>query len=229
MSYVITDHNQQGFVLLGPVDWKPRYISNIIYDEYGEEITVNYADEQRVPYDILPNVKVRKCITSYDRINPKIEYLNGPTWTYYDDNTEYQAVASWVKADKNVDLVKNELKAEAARIRWNKENRGTSITVQDISVWCDTSRNNRGIYSQKYSTMNDGDILKWKFGNTWIEISKSDLKLVMDGVNSYIQACFDWESNISSQIDACDSLSDLNNISIADDNINSNSSAIAGI
>lgn len=214
MKYVITDHNQQGFVLLGPIDWRPSYISAILSDEYDEEINVSFADEQKIPYDVIPYVKVRKCIETYENINPKIEKLNGPFWSYDDSNSEYQAVAAWTKGDKDIDLVKTELKSVAASIRWDNENKGTKLTVQSTEVWCDTSRANRGIYNQKYTTLNDGDMINWKFGNTWLNISKSDLKILMDAVNNYIQSCFDWESNISSQIDACTDLMSLDSIVI---------------
>ena len=220
MKYVITDHNQQGFVLLGPIEWKPRYISAVLSDEYDEEIVVSPADEQRVPYDVLPYVKIRKCDVTYENINSKIEKLNGPYWTYDDTNTEFQAIAAWTKADKDIDVVKNELKAVAANERWKKENKGTTITIQSTDVWCDTSRANRGIYNQKYSTLNDGDTLNWKFGNNWLTISKEDLKNVMDSVNNYIQDCFDWEANISSQIDACTDLAALDAIVIVDNQFN---------
>ena len=231
MSYVITDHNQQGFVILGPIDWKPRYISAVLSDEFDEEIVVSPADAQKVPYDILPYVKARKCISTYENINSKIEKLNGPYWTYDDTNPEYQAVAAWVKADKDIDFVKNELKAVAANERWKKENNGITLSIQNTQVWCDTSRANRGIYNQKYSSLNDGDTLNWKFGAIWLNITKIELKTMMDSVNNYIQSCFDWESEVSTSIDSCIDLASLDAIVIVSDtfNISANNSVISSV
>lgn len=214
--YVITDHNTQDFVILGPIAWKPRYISDILSDELDQDIVITSADESRVPFDVIPGVTIRRCNMEYAEINPKIHRHEGPFWTYDDNNPEIQAVASWQQQDKNIDQVKAELKNLAADVRWTKENQGVTLNIQGIDVWCDTSRGNRDIFLQKYTLMPDDTTINWKFPNGWLELSKAELgTIVTEGAN-YIQTCFDWEASKSALIDACTTLSELDALQFDD-------------
>ena len=209
--YVITDHNNQNFVILGPIAWKPKYISNILSDEFDEEITVTAADETRVPFDVIPGVTIRKCSAFYEDINPKIERHEGPFWVYDDSNSEIQAVATWERRDRPINMVKSELKAHVADLRWQKENKGITLNIQGTDVWCDTSRGNRDIFIQKYMIMGENDTINWKFPtDVWLSLNKTELGLIVSSGAAYIQSCFDWESTQSSIIEACTTLEELN-------------------
>ena len=220
--YVITDHNNDAnFVILGPIEWKPRYISDILSDELEEDIVVTQADAFRVPFEPAPGVKIRKCTTSYeDGINGKIEMLAGPFWTYDDENTEIQAVASWIKKDKPIDLVKSELKSLVAEERWKKEAKGVTLTIQETEVWCDTSRGNRDIFLQKYVMMGDNDTIRWKFPSCWLDLSKPELGYIVSEGSKYIQECFNWESDKNIEIDSCSTLQELDDVEIGNDERN---------
>lgn len=215
--YVITDHNNQNFVILGPIEWKARYISDILSDEFDDNITVTKDDELRVPFEVIPGVKVRKCVTSFEEINPKINRHEGPFWVYDDANTEIQAVANWIKVDKPIDFVKSDLKSQLANLRWQKENKGVELTIQDAKVWCDTSRGNRDIFIQKYSIMSDTDTVMWKFpGDIWLNLTKSDLGYIVSEGSKYIQSCFDWEAAKAAGVDACTTLEQLDQFVLED-------------
>lgn len=207
--YVITDYNNQGFVILGPIDWKPRYISNILSDELDTSITVTAEDEARVPFEPAIGVKIRRCTSVYENINPKIEYHDGPFWSYDDSNAEVQATATWKRADKPIDIVKGDLKNLIANLRWKKESAGVVLTIQGVEVWCDTSRTNRDIFLQKYSLMGNNDTITWKFPNTWLTLTKTELGLIVSTGGAYIQSCFDWEAQQSAIIDSCTTLAEL--------------------
>jgi hypothetical protein len=208
--YVVTDHNQQNFVILGPISWKPRYISDIISDELQEDVTVTQADESRVPFEPYPGVKIRKCITNYAPIaNSLIQVHQGPFWTYDDLNPEFQATATWVTMPRDIRMVKSELKNKVADIRWKKENLGVTLTIQEVEVWCDTSRGNRDIFLQKFMLMGDTDQINWKFPQTWLTLTKSELGLIVAQGGEYIQSCFDWEKEQVTIVDACETLEQL--------------------
>jgi hypothetical protein len=208
--YVITDHNSGDFVILGPIAWKPRYISSILSDELDVEISVTAEDEARVPFVVHPGVVVRRCETVYEEINNKIHTHDGPYWTYDTKHPTVQATATWRRKDKPIETVKHELKAQVADIRWSKENTGVFVNIQGVEVWCDTARGARDIFLQKYSIMLEGESLNWKFpNNTWISLSKSDLGLIVSSGAAHIQACFDWEAQQAQIIDACSTLEEL--------------------
>lgn len=208
--YVITDHNNGNFVILGPIEWKPRYISDVLSDELDQDITVTREDESLVPYEVVPGVKIRKCISEYQDINPKIHRHEGPFWVYDDANTEIQAVATWEQRDRDINEVKANLKNEVAFLRWKKEDKGVTLTIQNTTVWCDTSRGNRDIFLQKYTIMPDNTTINWKFpNNIWLELTKAELGYIVSEGANYIQTCFDWEATKAAEIDNCTTLAEL--------------------
>lgn len=221
--YVITDHNTQNFVILGPIEWKPRYISDILSDELDQDIVVTQTDETRVPYDVVPGVTIRKCISVYEELNPKIHRHEGPFWVYDDANTEYQAVATWENRDKDINQVKSDLKNDVSNIRWTKEAKGVTLTIQGIEVWCDTARINRDIFLQKYTIMPDNTTINWKFpNNIWLELTKAELGTIVTEGSLYIQSCFDWEAEKSAIIDNCTTLTELDALVFVEPTPNNN-------
>jgi hypothetical protein len=208
--YVVTDHNNQNFVILGPVAWKPRYIGDIISDEIQEDVTVTQADEIRVPFDPYPGITIRRATAVYEPItNDLIQVHQGPTWTYDDENPETQATATWIAVDRDIREVRSILKNKVADLRWKKENAGITLTIQGVEVWCDTSRGNRDIFLQKFMLMGENDTVNWKFPNVWLNLTKNDLGQIVSAGGAYIQSCFDWEQIQNYEIDACETLAEL--------------------
>lgn len=217
--YVITDHNNGGFVILGPIEWKPRYISDVLSDELDQDVVITREDEARVPFEVIPGVKVRKCTIVYQDINPKIHRHEGPFWTYEDANIDIQATALWEQRDQDINIVKSNLKAKVADLRWKRELKGVTLTIQGTDVWCDTSRGNRDIFLQKYTLMGENDTINWKFpGDIWLNLTKTELGYIVSEGAAYIQTCFDWEASQSAIIDACVDLAELDALVFEGDN-----------
>lgn len=215
--YVITDHNNGDFVILGPITWNPRYISAILSDELGEDITVTAEDEALVPYVVHPGVVVRRCDTIYEQLNEKIQRHEGPVWTYDTKHPTTQATATWRAVNKSIDTVRAELKHVVASIRWRKEQQGVQVNIQGVDVWCDTARGARDIFLQKHSLMSDGESINWKFpNNTWLSLSKSELGQIVLAGAAHIQSCFDWEAQQAELINSCTTLEQLDALTFED-------------
>jgi Domain of unknown function (DUF4376) len=214
MPYVITNHNEQDFVILGPIEWKPRYIANVVSDETGEDVTINPGDDANVPFDLLPGVRIRHCNIVYstlENFNDKIHKFDGPTWTYNEDGT---ATATWNQADKDLGIVKGEIKTVVASHRYSKEVSGVKLTLQGVEVSLDTSRENRDRYHTKHLSMAEEETANWKFSEAILSLSKADLLAVHNAVNAHVQQWFDWEANKISEIHACTDLSELDAVKL---------------
>lgn len=218
MPYVVTDHNTQDFVILGPIEWKPRYIANIVSDEVGgEDVTLTAEDEARVPFDILPGIRVRKCEVVEVRqpnFNNTIHTVSGPTWTYNEDGT---ATATWNQVDKNIDLVKGELKNVVSANRYVKEVSGFKHTVQGTEVHIDTSRENRNNFHNRLLLTADEEAVNWKFASHVAVLSKAELQTIVNAVKDHVQAAFDWETAKFAEIDSCVSLDQLKDVWVRSD------------
>lgn len=208
--YVITHHHNYDEVLLGPIDWRPAFIASVLQSDLDLPIKpeVLASDEARIPYDILPNVRVRPIVEESTEYDPKIQFLNGPFWAYTDEH----AVMTWIAADKDINLVRSELKTIVAGVRYNKEIAGTTVEIQGQTVSIDTNRGSRDIFVQKYLLMGDNDVVEWKFPEGWLSLTKTDLGLAVSAGADHVQNQFAWESQKSAEIDACVTLAELANI-----------------
>jgi hypothetical protein len=205
--YVITqEHETYTEVLLGPIEWKPRYIAAIIQQDLDlpDLPNISVADEARIPYNITETVRVRRVEQVFAEINPKIQKLDGPFWSYTDD----LATATYTAVDKSVDEVKGELRPQAAARRYQLENEGVDVLVQDKVVPVSTARQDRSIYI----TAVPGP---WKFSNgEWLTLSQEDLDTIISAVQTKVAGAFEWEQTKLTEINACTTLAELDAIGI---------------
>lgn len=216
MPYVVTDHNNQDFVLLGPIEWKPRYIATIVGDEIGETIpTLTEEDKARVPFDIVPGIRIRECNTTEIRQNDyhdRVHFINGPTWTYNADGT---ATATWTQTNKDVELIKGNLRTIVAQNRYKKETSGLKITFQGNEVYIDSSRERRNAFQDRAVVMNDTETVSWKFAdNLILNVTKAELLNVSSQIYAHVQSCFDWETAKIVEVNNCTTFDELKNLDL---------------
>lgn len=207
--YVITHHHDYDEVLLGPIKWNPKFIASVLRTDLDLDYTpiVLPSDEQKIPYNIFPNVRVRPIQEIRQEINPKTQFHVGPYWSYTDD----LATAEYRATNKDISVVKNELKEIIAANRYIKETAEIKITIQGQEVNLLSSREDRRIYSEKLSVIGDGTI-SWKFGNVFLTINKTELESMVTAVHEAVQAAFDWETTKNAEIDACETIAELDAI-----------------
>lgn len=198
--YVITHHHDYDEVLLGPIEWNPRFIASVLQTDldlsYRPEV-VN-SDKEKIPYDILPNVRVRPVTFVNPEFDEKTQYLVGPYWSY----TENEATAEYRAEYKSVDVVRAELKERLSAERYQKEVSGTKVTLQGKEVSLNTNRTERDAYAQKYLLMQDSDTVEWKFPEGWMTLTKSEMQQVVEAVNNHVQSAFAWELGKAMSLDA---------------------------
>lgn len=205
--YVVT-HNDQ--VLLGPIIWNARMFNSVIEDDTEIITNILPSDQLRVPLDLGNGLMIREHREERPSLNSKTQYHNGPFWTF----TQTIGTASYVVVDKPIDLVRQELKAVAASARWNKEEAGTKVTIQGTEVTVDTKRGSRDIFVQQYLLLPEGSTTNWKFPEGWLTLTKSDLGACVAAGAAHVQSAFDWEAGIVAQIDAAQTLTELDAIEI---------------
>lgn len=204
--YVLTYNNQ---VFLTPTSWKPRYISSVIEQDYDVEIILTISDEQRIPFNITPEIRVYKVEEAIrPEINPLIEDHDGPLWTISED----RALATYTVRKLPLELVKTNIKSLLAAERYKRECSSFKTTINDTEITVETDRATRSIFMEAVLFMNDAETRNWKFPEGWLNISKANLMSVILSGAAKIQGDFDWEEGFVSQIDSAKSLEDLVNI-----------------
>lgn len=186
--YVVTFHNQ---VILGPIQWDASYISSVIQ----EDLDLNYrptlypSDIAKVPFDVLEYVRVRHAEELKPAHNTKTQKLVGPLWTF----NESKGIANYTVEDKSIDELKLYVKEELAKKRWFKENSGFEYNVSGSTIFIDTSREKRNIFSEKLTVSQDR-VIQWKNNDSWIELTNTDISDIVTEIQNHVQDAFDWES-----------------------------------
>jgi hypothetical protein len=205
--YVLVHKNR---VIVGPRDWNRAMFEGALQKE---KIT---ALIPRVPPEVWPYVidsetYLSTCENVIPDHNPKIECLYGP---FFNMENQSKVIQTWGVKMKFMDMIRQELKDLAASERYKKEVSGAQVEIQNTLVSLDTSREGRNIFVQKYSLMADTDVVNWKFPECWLTITRAELGDCISAGAAHIQAAFDWEKDISDQIDAAQTESELDQIVI---------------
>lgn len=204
-------------VILGPMKWNKVRFQNVILEECEVETILPISNGNFEPITINEEIKILPVqYAETPPLNQKIEMLNGPYWEF----TPTHAIASYIVQSLPIDMVKGNLKAKLADERWKKEIKGIKVTIQSIEITVDTNRGTRDIFVQQYLLMGESDIVTWKFPETWLNLTKSDLGLIVATGAAYVKGVFEWEADLVGQIDACTTLAELDAIVIVEETPN---------
>lgn len=196
-------------VILGPMNWNRFRFEDIILEDCDVNTTLPSRNDSYTVIEVSPEIRILPVQhTANPEFNPSIEILHGPFWNF----TDTHAVMSYQPVPMTVDAAKNQLKSKLADLRWQRENTSIKVNIQNVTVTVDISRTVRDTMIQKYLLMSDTDVINWKFPETWINLTKSDLHHVVGILTQHVQAQFDWEMNKVSEIDTCTNLNDLSNV-----------------
>lgn len=208
MQYLLVENKE--IIHLGPIFWRHRFIQSELEDH-----DVNYIVSPTEPnayvkindeFEIYP---VELETPEYDSI---YQQLAGPNWTF-DNNI---ASGTYTVVDRELDIVKNDLKTLTASERYKKEVAGIKVTVQNIEVSVATDRESRSVYTQKLVSMSDTDTAQWKFPEAWLTLTKQELNTVLNSINTHVQTQYDWEVDVVRQIDSAVDADALKNIIIVE-------------
>lgn len=195
-KYVLV-HNGQ--VILGPFFWSKMKFQDAIQEDF--ELTVQLPDkmtpDQPYTVDAGQNIKIYSVRNGVDiPHNPRIEIHHGPFWEFFDTHAEYH----YRPHRMELPVAKSQALRELAAERYNKEVAGTKITLQNLEISIDTSREGRTNYIHKYSAMDTGDVISWKFPEGWLTLAKDEIGQIVDAINTHVQQAFDWEKGLADQI-----------------------------
>jgi hypothetical protein len=198
-------------VLVGPMNWNRGMFQGAL-ERKGIQYSLPRTAPDDLPMIIDEHAKIMQVEEIKPELNALVEYYYGPLW----DITETKAIANYEIHDTPIESARYNLKQLASQERYKKEILGTTTTIQDNLVTIDTNRGARDIFVQKYLLMAESDTVNWKFPETWLTLTKSDLGLCVQAGNQYVQQCFDWELNISEQIDQAETKEQLLAITIVE-------------
>jgi hypothetical protein len=204
--YVLIHKNR---VIVGPMLWN-RAMFSVNLERLGKFSTTLPRSEPETPFVIDEDTKIAYATFQYPEFNSRTQYLDGPFWDLSPD----VVIGSYQVQDKNIDLIKIELKQILSNERYVKEVSGTTITINDVEYFVSTERSARDAITQKYIGMGDSDTINWKFPQGFVSLTKSQVGQILQAINTKVQEAFDWELTKTQEIESATTLQELNDIVI---------------
>lgn len=216
MQYVIVQNRTT--ILLGPIDWKPRFIQSEFKDLEIDYVVPlgeppGYVNvDQEIGGGSSTGIEIFPILGSTaPNIDPVYQAYAGPFWSY--DNQS--ASLAYTAVDKNIDEIKATLLNLTADERWKKEIAGTTIDIDGTSYTLFTDRNLRSQYTELLNTIGTS-IVNWKFPQGFVQVDRVLAQQMLETVVAYVQAQFDWEALIRQQIQAAQTIDDLKAVVIVE-------------
>ena len=208
MKYVLMENRQT--VLLGPIDWRYRFIQSELDDL---EVAYIVPPTEQGYLQFTPELEIFPIAeTQSPEIDVRYEDPVGPTWTIMPNMT---AVETYTKQDRPLFAVRQTLKDIVASQRYNREVSGTTATVDTVSINLSTARGDaRTQWNTLLTTIGTGTV-NWKFPEGFLELELADVELMVSAIAAHVQAAFDWEKAQGDAIDAAADMTALKAIGTA--------------
>lgn len=211
-------------VIAGILPWNSKYFTDVlkIRHKITAELPKNEPNLDKFPYIIDENTVIKRAEEDrQSQINPMIEYYYGPTWEFVED----KVIAHYQVQPLSLDDAKNNYKEKATNLRYSKEISGTKITLDGVEYTIETDRSARLKYVEKYTMMGD-DLINWKFTQSWKMLSKQNMFDIIRAIEVHVQDSFDWEFNMTAQIDSTETIESL--LAIEELNVPENNESVIG-
>lgn len=200
-------------VLVGPRNW-----NRAMFDGALEKLKISFLlplrDPQELPIIIDDDTYVTNASLTIPPHNEKIESYHGPYWDF---SNKSLAVGTYGIQERPIGSIQEIVKNLAAAERYRRETSGTRVTIQDLEVFLDTSREGRNIFIQANSMMGNDDTINWKFSEGWLTLTKSDMNTIVSSINQHIQAAFNWEKSKIQEVEAATTAAELDAIVITEE------------
>jgi hypothetical protein len=207
MNYALLRNNQ---IVVGPRDYRVSFFNQYLTENgVQSELPSVYSGTDPITingtYQIVPVMDA--IIPQYSTLT---EQLVGPLW----DTSVIPITGAYTVTDRDLTAAKNDLKERLANFRYKKETAGTTVNIQGQSVFVSTDRgDDRNIWFQSSVLLPAGSTQMFKFpGDVWINLTKSDIDMVVSAITTTVQAAFNWENVQAIDIDAAQDKSALETI-----------------
>ncbi len=223
--YIIRD-SSTGTIIFGPHIWDKHLFQQKMYAVAGIEKSVPYANPDNKVVEVTDTIKIYPVVDRVrPQINSKIEFHDGPYYDY-DDTTAYRY---FLTGTKSLEQAKQMFRDNYKHHRWNKEENGVAVTINETDYLISTKREDRTLLfygSPGYWKLNKilrldefnapyNDMLpKYVTTQEWVDLSQEHLDSMIAAVKQHVKLCFDWEKQALEPIESATTLEQINELEI---------------
>lgn len=193
-----------------PFEWNKKDIETLL-SNYGITTTVSSFHPTSAIFYNDTEIGILPCEFTKPTFNPTYEYINDVQWNVVD----YVAYGEYTKFTKPIQDVKNEIKRIISHNRWAKEISGFPLTIQGQTVTIDTERDTRTMYFQAAAMIPEEGTVLWKFPEAHLNLTKSDLNLIVYSGIQFIEGLFEDEYIRHVQVNNTSTLQEVLDINTA--------------
>lgn len=206
--FVIVHNNS---VIWGPKNWNKRGFEEVILEDCEIHCTLPTRNNEANPIRINDEIVILRVVPlDTPWLNQKTHRLEGPFWNFYEDRAEMY----YTVVDLPVYFVKDKLHEQIAINRNKVENSSTKIMIGNTLYTIRTDKDSRHLYTTTSMTMEPNDKVEWKFPEGWTELKKPDIMKIIAAINKHIGDSFVWERKKSDEINAANTLEELDAIDL---------------
>jgi len=110
------------------------------------------------------------------------------------------------------EFAKNSIKNEYANQRWEAEKKG--ILYKNILIDADDRTKTAILLKTQLAVASPGKTFSWKYNNSTVEFTSSDIINIADALSDYIQKCFDKEAELINLVNQTESELNLSNFTL---------------
>jgi hypothetical protein len=219
-------------VVFGPIYWDKQLFQNKLYKMFNIEFALPYQNPTEKVFNITEELSIWPVNRAGDpEVNFKTEYLDGPFWDY----DETHATEYYVRREKEMPRAKKDAKTYFAEMRWYAEERGVVVEINSNNYLIPTDRESRSnIYNAvagnwKLKRIDDENITliekiglgnrkrDWETGprvsinldDEWVTLTEENVQTIKNAISAHVQMCYDWEQGQHNDVDACQTLQDI--------------------
>lgn len=142
------------------------------------------------------------------------EKLKDLAWAGHSDigwvKLSSEFLKEYVSTKENLELNKNQFKSLVSEERWEKENSSTIINGVNIVP---NEKTRYSLWIKRYQCLEDPTKkVNYKLLNKFYTFTSKQIIELCDGVENYVQSCYDIEMKCYEQIDSFNHISDFINL-----------------
>jgi len=111
------------------------------------------------------------------------------------------------------EFAKNSIKNEYANQRWEAEKKG--IVYKNILIDTDDRTKTAILLKTQLAVASPGKTFSWKYNNSTVEFTSSDIINIADALSDYIQKCFDKEAELIDLVNQSETEPDLSDFTLS--------------
>ena len=193
----------------GCLPWDKVKFEQLIKRKFNVSVTLPAKHD--TSFFVSSSIKIIPTEMVVPSYNNKYQQLQGPF--YHIDPESGTALGTYNVVDIALNVLKFKVKEQLAKIRYEWEVSGVSMTINGTKVSVPTNREERGLFLQALQL--GSEPIEWKFAlDRWVVLSKENFQEIVQTIVSHVQKCFLWESSLVKTIDSLTTREELQQVSL---------------